>query len=115
MAMEQLKIKAGESAGVLFKRDDVRYDVHSTYGKSWCYIVSVNAIGGTVDMSLRAKHGLQNALIKASVSKNMGAVIALPAKGDGKGVVWKIDVHDEGDGNPIVVKDWDGLILDRQI
>ena len=30
MAMEQLKIKTGESAGVLFKRDDVRYDVHST-------------------------------------------------------------------------------------
>ena len=116
MAMEQLKIKAGESARVLFPRDDVRYDVHQQYGKSWCYMVSVStsddALFGSL-VSLRAYAGLQYALVKAHISKGMEAVIhRLPGEGQAVNqVVWKIDVHVAGDGKAITVKDWDGLIL----
>ena len=76
----------------------MRYDVHQQYGK----VLVLHGIRQHADddvaqsiVSLRAYDGLQYALIKASVSKDMRAVLhRLPAKGDGKGVVWKIDVHD---------------------
>ena len=105
-----LRIENGDAVGVGFKRDDVRYDQHETYGKSWCYLVTCNGPNGVETRSLRAYEGLQRALLKANVSKGMRAVISR-RQGEGNAVIWDIEVHASGDGKSVTVKDWDGNIL----